>query len=153
VRVNPRISLHSIRATLAAGAAAAPLVGTAFPNPKSDIGDLIGGTALTGAAGGFASVAGGGKFENGAVTAAFGYMYNHALGSNKPVRVTDDSGTPVLNENGEQMLTPEGADPHIFVNLGLGDREVPGAIGFNLVAFWQGGPLDVQRNLGSYYRE
>ena len=39
-------------------------------------GDLIGGTAVSGVVGGLASVAGGGKFENGAVTAAFGYLFN-----------------------------------------------------------------------------
>ena len=63
----------------AAGAAAAPLIsgpGGLFPNPQGNTGDLIGGTAATGLVGGLASVAGGGKFENGAVTAAFGYLYN-----------------------------------------------------------------------------
>ena len=38
---------------------------------------MIGGTTSTGVIGGLASVAGGGKFENGAVTAAFGYMFNY----------------------------------------------------------------------------
>jgi hypothetical protein len=38
--------------------------------------DLVGGTVGHGLVGGLASVAGGGKFENGAVTAAFGYLYN-----------------------------------------------------------------------------
>jgi RHS repeat-associated protein len=37
---------------------------------------LIGGTAISGLVGGFASVAGGAKFENGAITAAFGYLFN-----------------------------------------------------------------------------
>lgn len=64
----------------AAGAAATPLVNVAFPNPRNNTGDLIGGTAATGIVGGLASVAGGGKFENGAVTAAFGYMFNAARG-------------------------------------------------------------------------
>lgn len=62
----------------AVGAAASPLVRDVFPNPKGNTGDLIGGTAASGVVGGFASLAGGGKFENGAVTAAFGYMYNAA---------------------------------------------------------------------------
>jgi hypothetical protein len=64
----------------AAGAAATPLVYTAFPNPKDNVGDFVGGTAASGVVGGLASVAGGGKFENGAVTAAFGYMYNACAG-------------------------------------------------------------------------
>jgi len=62
------------------GALATPLVGKVFPNPKNDAGDFIGGTAATAVVGGVASVAGGGKFGNGAVTAGFGYMFNAALG-------------------------------------------------------------------------
>jgi RHS repeat-associated protein len=45
---------------------------------------LIAGTTISGLVGGLASIAGGGKFENGAVTAAFGYLFNataHAGGS------------------------------------------------------------------------
>jgi hypothetical protein len=41
---------------------------------------LVGGTAISGVAGGLASVAVGGKFADGAVTAAFGYLFN-ACGS------------------------------------------------------------------------
>jgi hypothetical protein len=37
---------------------------------------MVGGTAASAVMGGLASVAGGGKFGNGAVTAAFGYLYN-----------------------------------------------------------------------------
>jgi RHS repeat-associated protein len=37
---------------------------------------LIGGTAISAVAGGLASVAGGGKFLDGAVTGAFGYLFN-----------------------------------------------------------------------------
>jgi len=38
--------------------------------------NLVTGTAISGLVGGLASVAGGGKFENGAITGAFGYLYN-----------------------------------------------------------------------------
>lgn len=51
----------------AAGAGVAPVALQA---------NLIGGTAISGLVGGLASVAGGGKFEDGAVTAAFGYLFN-----------------------------------------------------------------------------
>jgi hypothetical protein len=51
-----------------------------FSNPRGNTGDFIGGTAASGIIGGLASVAGGGKFENGAVTGAFGYMFNAAAG-------------------------------------------------------------------------
>jgi hypothetical protein len=60
----------------AAGSLAAPLLGRAFPNPRGNTGDLFGGTVASAVVGGVASVAGGGKFANGAVTAAFGYLFN-----------------------------------------------------------------------------
>jgi hypothetical protein len=63
----------------AAGAAATPLVGKVFSDPENNLGDYVGGTAASGVVGGLASVAGGGKFENGAVTAAFGYMFNNCF--------------------------------------------------------------------------
>jgi RHS repeat-associated protein len=64
----------------AAGAAATPVIDNVFQNPRNNVGDFVGGTAASAIAGGLASVAGGGKFENGAVTAAFGYMFNAAAG-------------------------------------------------------------------------
>jgi hypothetical protein len=63
-----------------AGAAVAPLVSAEFPNAKTDFGQRLGGSAVEGIVGGLASVAGGGKFADGAVTAAFGYLFND-LGS------------------------------------------------------------------------
>jgi RHS repeat-associated protein len=42
---------------------------------------LLGGSAISGVAGGLASLAVGGKFADGAVTAAFGYMFNSAAGA------------------------------------------------------------------------
>jgi RHS repeat-associated protein len=51
----------------AASAGLAPVAGQA---------GYFGGAAISGLAGGLLSVAGGGKFENGAVTAAFGYLFN-----------------------------------------------------------------------------
>ena len=63
---------------LAAGlsAAASPLIETTFPDPKTNVGSLFGGTAASAVLGGLGSVAGGGKFANGAVTGAFGYLFN-----------------------------------------------------------------------------
>jgi hypothetical protein len=57
--------------------AAAPLIDMEFRNPTGNLGDFVGGTAASSLVGGLASVAGGGKFANGAQTAAFGYMFNH----------------------------------------------------------------------------
>lgn len=56
----------------AAGAAASPLVNEEFPDARTDLGQRLGGSAVSGVVGGLASLAGGGKFENGAVTAAAG---------------------------------------------------------------------------------
>ena len=60
-------------------AAASPIVGNIFSDPKHNPGDLIGGTVTQAVIGGASSVAGGGKFGNGAVTAAFGYLFNYAV--------------------------------------------------------------------------
>jgi RHS repeat-associated protein len=63
-----------------AGSAAAPLVTEAFPGAGGDLGQRLEGSAVTGIVGGLASVAGGGKFADGAVTAAFGYLFNSTSG-------------------------------------------------------------------------
>lgn len=60
----------------AVGSALSPLTMQAFPNAQGDFGDRIGDTIVSATAGGLASIAGGGRFENGAITAAFGYMFN-----------------------------------------------------------------------------
>jgi hypothetical protein len=60
----------------AAGSLAAPAIGRTFPNPRTDASDLFGGTVASAVVGGIASTAGGGKFANGAATAAFGYLFN-----------------------------------------------------------------------------
>ena len=57
----------------AVGAAATPLVNVAFPNYKTDPAHFAGGTLAT--------AAGGGKFENGAVTAAFGCLFIEVNGA------------------------------------------------------------------------
>jgi hypothetical protein len=57
----------------AASAGFAEAAGAFLPLPR----DRYGGTIARGIIGGIASALGGGKFANGAVTAAFGYLYNH----------------------------------------------------------------------------
>jgi hypothetical protein len=69
----------------AAGSFGAPLIGGAGLG-------MVGGTAASAVLGGLASVAGGGKFGNGAVTAAFGYLYNE-LGSNAQRGYGDDGNS------------------------------------------------------------
>jgi RHS repeat-associated protein len=58
----------------AVSAALSPVTQGLFPNAASDIGQRIGGTIIQATAGGITSVAGGGKFANGAVTGAFQYL-------------------------------------------------------------------------------
>jgi RHS repeat-associated protein len=72
----------------AAGSLAGPIVGKVFQNPRTNPADLFGGTFASAIVGGLASVAGGGNFANGAVTSAFGYLFN-ALGRNPEERNTD----------------------------------------------------------------
>jgi len=85
----------------AAGAAATPLANQVFQHPSENLGDYVGGTAATGVVGGLASVAGGGKFENGAVTAAFGYMFNNCFSCLKQ-RESD----PRLSGRADDTLSP-----------------------------------------------
>uniref|UniRef100_UPI00211ED1DE RHS repeat-associated core domain-containing protein n=1 Tax=Bradyrhizobium sp. SRS-191 TaxID=2962606 RepID=UPI00211ED1DE len=56
------------------GSALSPVTRTVFQNPLHNAGDLIGGTLMQATAGGLASIAGGGKFANGALTAGFQYL-------------------------------------------------------------------------------
>jgi RHS repeat-associated protein len=79
---------------LAAGVSAAggPLIENVFPNPNTNVGSLFGGTAASAVLGGLGSVAGGGKFANGAVTGAFGYLFNQAM-QDIGRRVTNDTIT------------------------------------------------------------
>lgn len=110
----------------AAGAAAPPLVMTAFPNPRGNPGDLVGGTAASGIVGGFASVAGGGKFANGAVTAAFGYMYNqvahsgngpnerHQMGVDAAMEDYFDRGYTVIRRTPVAVDVPGFATPRVY---------------------------------------
>jgi hypothetical protein len=67
-------SCGSGAAASAVSAGLAPVTNSLFPNAKNDIGQRIGGTIVQATTGGLASVAGGGKFANGAVTGAFGYL-------------------------------------------------------------------------------
>jgi hypothetical protein len=101
---------------------------------------LIAGTTISGLAGGLASLAGGGKFENGAVTAAFGYLFNSVFHSRQAVPLTDDQGNPVLDYQNNQMMRPSDVDPHFFV-----DAAISGTTFGGLLNFAQGGDWDVQR--------
>ncbi|WP_315770063.1 MULTISPECIES: RHS repeat-associated core domain-containing protein [unclassified Bradyrhizobium] len=65
-------------ASAAVSAALSPITNSVFTDARTNIGDRIGGTIVQATVGGLASVAGGGKFANGALTAAL--QYNISLG-------------------------------------------------------------------------
>ena len=115
----------------AVGSALSPVTNELFPDARTDFGQRIGGTVIEATAGGLASVAGGGKFANGAVTAAFGYLFNDIalittrdrygpsfnlfgytvdlsieIGSHSAVLV-DNSGEPVLYDPAGRAYLPK----------------------------------------------
>ena len=101
--------------------------------------------------GGLASVAGGGKFANGAVTGAFGYLFNSQWRSHTAVPFVDDQGNPVLDISGNPMLRPSDVDPHFFENAGASaanedNINAGGVAGMaGLANFGRGADWDAQR--------
>jgi RHS repeat-associated protein len=96
-------------------AAAAPLVNEEFPNARTDLAQRLEGGFVSGAIGGLASVAGGGKFADGAVTAAFGYLFNDVMLACRDVALgSAHCGLFVLSNNGGPGTTTQ-------FSLGLGD--------------------------------
>ncbi|MGJ4946763.1 RHS repeat domain-containing protein [Bradyrhizobium sp. HKCCYLS20291] len=92
-------SCGSGAAAAAVSAGLSPITNSAFPNAKIDIGERIGGTIVQATAGGLASIAGGGKFANGAITASFQYLATLAIEdikqSNAEQKFLDaNNGTP-----------------------------------------------------------
>jgi RHS repeat-associated protein len=113
----------SCKSGAAAGAVSAglsPVTNSLFQNAKYDIGERIGGTIVQATAGGLASVAGGGKFANGAVTGAFQYLI--ALG-------------PMSKNPRDSFASadwPSNGPPEDSIELGLGRvfSRVMGVAGF-----------------------
>jgi RHS repeat-associated protein len=114
-------------------AAGTPFINQAFPYPLDNVGDLVGGTAASGLLGGFGSVAGGGKFENGATTAAFGYLFNNLTRA----RRVDPKMIGI-----EQKLGPR-ADGIRALGLGFG---VGLGMLINAVSDWWGGDRAFSEN-------
>jgi hypothetical protein len=63
-----------------------------FATPLAEEAGFGGGLVITSTAGGLASVAGGGKFANGALTAAFGYLFNQNGGRKQSDQADDPFG-------------------------------------------------------------
>jgi hypothetical protein len=140
-------SVDASRAVSAAGAVSAgfsPITQGLFPNARTDLSQEIGGTIIQATAGGLASVAGGGKFANGAVTGAFGYLV--AIGAANR-SATTSSGDPY---DANAMATPCMLQGHSAIECGPledggggpasrgGNLDVEKAFG-NLLESWFGG--------------
>jgi RHS repeat-associated protein len=110
-------------AALAGGvsAAATPFIDAQFPDPLHNPENLFAGTAISATAGGLASVAGGDKFANGAVTGAFGYLFNaiqhsrHHWIDQSIVRDLNERG--LLTQEAYQYLMNENTSPLIFQDV------------------------------------
>jgi hypothetical protein len=156
------------------GSALSPLTNYVFPDARTDFGQRIGGTIVEATAGGLASVAGGGKFANGAVTGAFGYLFNF-LGCSPSVQKciasdptnseyaahwADGTGWPVLRMGDNVDLTdyPAGgfsgnsvsptdtafAKAWAKIDFGLGAQADQDAILYGNIRFQSAGPGLVQ---------
>jgi hypothetical protein len=106
---------------LAAGAGAAVA-------PVASQGGLVGGTAISGLAGGLGSLLGGGKFQDGAVTGAFGYLFNAWLhitdvgndAHNTLLQAAEQSGDKYF---GNVWSPPGDSDTWFGGRPDLGDRD------------------------------
>jgi len=115
------------------GAALSPVTRGLFPNARTDLGERIGGTIVQATAGGLASVAGGGKFENGAVTGAFAYLV--ALGPVSRPTTESGSGNPLdanaadrPEDNGKPRILQIGPTDYLartFVDALLAGKDSP----------------------------
>jgi RHS repeat-associated protein len=94
----------------AVGSALAPVTNGLFPNARTDLGQRIGGTIVEATAGGLASVAGGGKFANGAITGAFGYMFNDAM----------HNCSAQCGPNGADLVNTDPTSPWLEIGAALG---------------------------------
>jgi RHS repeat-associated protein len=128
----------------AAGAAAAPLVQIVAG------GNFIGGAAASGLVGGLASVAGGGKFANGAETAAFGYLINNC--SANPLACGSGGEANDLYSNAQGLSVRDTLAGWLHDNLGVTlyigyTGEVTAGAG---VANTGGGYFDTKWNVGAF---
>jgi hypothetical protein len=131
----------------AAGSAAAPLVGDLFQHPDTDLGDRLGGSAISGVVGGLASVAGGGKFADGAVTAAFGYLFNSTQGG---IRASCDTQCMAQGDASVQSLAVGLASVVFLPFVAAADVLEIGAAAESALAAGNGSGVTVLGNYPSY---
>ncbi|MGE0097845.1 MAG: RHS repeat-associated core domain-containing protein, partial [Hydrogenophaga sp.] len=92
------------------------------PGQKAGLGEVVGKGVATSVAGGVGSVIGGGKFANGAETAAYGYMFNEVLTNAKGERFksTGRLYRPDPTLGGQMELTQSEAEAVMpYVKAGL----------------------------------
>ena len=131
------------------GAGAITSAAGPFINHLGSTGSLVANTVV----GGLAAVAGGGKFENGAITGAFGYLFNSQFHSRTAVPFTDEQNNPILDRDGNRIMRPSDVPPSFFVDAGLaaaaadaGSADAPGMTSRALLMnFREGAAWDVQR--------
>ncbi|MBW9336787.1 hypothetical protein FEE59_25050, partial [Herbaspirillum sp. RU 5E] len=136
--------------------------------PKLQFQEFAANVAARAIVGGTASVLGGGKFENGALTAAFAYTFNEcghtrmcgvggrdSYSGSSPL--TDSNGGVVIGGDGKAVLMPEGIDMSTFAQAGrdagtaMGSSPAGlGVLAGGLYDFGRGGRWDLQR-LDGYF--
>jgi hypothetical protein len=89
-------SCGSGAASAAVGATLSPVTGQLFPNAKTDIGQYMGATLTRATIGGVVSVAGGGKFANGALTGAYQYLATNRFEGSAEQRFRNANGAVVV---------------------------------------------------------
>jgi hypothetical protein len=83
------------------------------PNPQA-VDNNIEGAVMSAVAGGLGSVFGGGKFQNGAITGAFGYLFNDAL---HDAQMRAAGQTEVTLADGSKVwMTPDAAADYVMRN-------------------------------------
>jgi hypothetical protein len=140
--------------------AAAGAAGSAWSNYGVKYESLVANVVAHAVVGGTTSVLGGGKFANGAATAAFGYLFNECTHSNCLGRDTSWEG--VARANHERLRAVdgpiEGVYPEAYL-LGIGGVISAAGNGLKLAfsggansVFWSGysmGALDTAASLGT----
>ncbi|MRR58960.1 MAG: hypothetical protein EG824_12215, partial [Deltaproteobacteria bacterium] len=110
------------------------------------------GLVITSVVGGTASVLGGGRFANGAVTSAFGYLFNQSAGYDPNATGDDYYSTRPVNGQGmvmtsnQTLVTLAGGTA---AGVGLGALAVPvSAEGFSLTTLLSYGEIQTARGAG-----
>jgi hypothetical protein len=111
--------------------------------------------------GGLGSVAAGGSFSEGAITGAFGYLFNECQHTRKcgwgrndvfseSTVLSDGAGNIVIGGDGLPVLIPENFDLNLLAEAGGLARQANILLQIDLQKFGQGGEWDLQRLTGNF---